>query len=121
MASLKVLLILSSTDVSSIYFISLSIFIIMFVYMYNFSEQFSNRINHAKKDIEKIIEQKNYNSSLGLRIIGSYYSLEIIKDNFFTDMPDPYLKGNKEETDLIIIASRILIREYFGWYHYQAE
>lgn len=37
----------------------------------------------------------------------------IIKDNFFTDMPDPYLKGNKEETDLII-ASRILIREYFG-------
>ena len=32
---------------------------------------------------EKIIEQKNYNSSLGLRIIGSYYSLEIIKDNFF--------------------------------------
>lgn len=64
-------------------FISLSIFIIMFVYMYNFSEQFSNRINHAKKDIEEIIEQKNYNSSLGLRIIGSYYSLEIIKDNFF--------------------------------------
>lgn len=38
----------------------------------------------------------------------------IIKDNFFTDMPDPYLKGNKEEKDLIIIALRILIREYFG-------
>ena len=26
----------------------------------------------------------------------------IIKDKFFEDMPDPYLKGNKRETDHII-------------------
>lgn len=38
----------------------------------------------------------------------------IIKDKFFEDMTDPYLKGNKEETDLIIIALKIQIQEFIG-------
>ncbi len=36
----------------------------------------------------------------------------IIKDKFFEDMPDPYLKGN--ETDRIITVLRIRIPEYIG-------
>ena len=63
-------------------FILLSIFFIMFTYLYNFSDQFDKRIEDGKNDLEKIITEKNYNSSIGLRIITGYYVLEIIKDNF---------------------------------------
>ena len=38
----------------------------------------------------------------------------VIKDKFFEDMPDPYLKGNKAETDLIITALRIQAPGYTG-------
>jgi len=65
-----------------IVFISLSIVFVMFLYMYNFSEQFNTRLQDAKNDIEQMIHQKNYSSSIGLRILGSYYSIKLIKDNF---------------------------------------
>ncbi len=38
----------------------------------------------------------------------------IIKDRFFEDMPDPYLKGNKEAIDHIIIVLRIMLQEFIG-------
>ena len=38
----------------------------------------------------------------------------IIKDKFFEDMPDPYPKAIKKETDLIIIALKIQIQEFIG-------
>lgn len=63
-------------------FIIFSILFIMSTYLYNFSEQFDKRIQDGRNDLEKIITEKNYNSSIGLRIITSYYVLEIIKDNF---------------------------------------
>jgi len=65
-----------------IVFISLPIVFAMFLYMYTFSEQFNTRLQDAKNDIEEMIHQKNYNSSIGLRILGSYYAIELIKDNF---------------------------------------
>lgn len=45
----------------------------------------------------------------------------IIKDIFLRTCLIHILKEIRQETDLIIIDPRILIREYFGWYHYQAE
>ena len=38
----------------------------------------------------------------------------IIKDKFFEDMPDPYLKGNKAGNRLIIIALKTQIQGYIG-------
>lgn len=38
----------------------------------------------------------------------------IIKDKFFEDMSDSYLKGNKGETDRIITALRIQVLGYTG-------
>lgn len=38
----------------------------------------------------------------------------IIKDKFFDDMSDPYLKGNKEGEDRITIALKIRILGYTG-------
>ncbi|MFY4768924.1 O-antigen ligase family protein [Aliarcobacter butzleri] len=68
--------------IKKVFFISLSIILIMFMYMYNFSEQFDNRVEAAKNDIKSMINEKNYNSSIGLRIIASYYTIEVIKDNY---------------------------------------
>jgi len=62
--------------------ISLVIVTLMFGYLFNFSKQFDTRVEHAKNDIEKMIEKNNYDSSIGLRVIASYYSLQVIKDNF---------------------------------------
>lgn len=38
----------------------------------------------------------------------------IIKDKVFEDMPDPYLKGIRRGTDLIIIALKTQIQGYIG-------
>ena len=38
----------------------------------------------------------------------------IIKDQFFEDMNDPYLKGNKSGIDHIIIVLKIQQLEYIG-------
>ena len=38
----------------------------------------------------------------------------IIKDAFFKEMADPYLKGNKEEIDLITIVSKTKVQIFFG-------
>ncbi|MCT7573052.1 O-antigen ligase family protein [Aliarcobacter butzleri] len=68
--------------IKKVFFISLSIILIMFMYMYNFSEQFDKRVEDAKNDIKSMINEKNYDSSIGLRIIASYYTIEVIKDNY---------------------------------------
>ncbi|WP_157351970.1 O-antigen ligase family protein [Aliarcobacter butzleri] len=68
--------------IKKVFFISLSIILIMFMYMYNFSEQFDKRVEDAKNDIKSMINEKNYNTSIGLRIIASYYTFEVIKDNY---------------------------------------
>ena len=39
----------------------------------------------------------------------------IIKDSFFSDMSDPYLKGNKKQIDHTTIVLKIaIIMEYIG-------
>lgn len=68
--------------IRKIFFISLAILVIMFGYMYNFSLQFDKRLKDAKSDIEKMVKNKSFDSSIGLRVIGSYYSIEVIKNNF---------------------------------------
>jgi O-antigen ligase len=63
-------------------YIFLSIVFLMSTFMYNFSEQFDKRVKDAKNDVENMIHQKNFDNSIGLRIIASYYSIEVIKNNF---------------------------------------
>jgi len=92
-------------------FISLSIVFVMFMYMYNFSEQFNIRVQDAKNDIEQMIHQKNYNSSIGLRILGSYYAIELIKDNFLFgvgtgDVMQEIIKLAKDEHPYIEILKK---------------
>ena len=38
----------------------------------------------------------------------------VIKDQFFEDMADPYLKGNKAGIDRIIIVLKMQIQEFTG-------
>ena len=52
-----------------------------------------------------------------MKKIGFY----IIQDKFFEDIPDSYLKGNKEAIDHIIIALRIILWEFIGGYRFLAE
>ncbi|MCG3676997.1 O-antigen ligase family protein [Aliarcobacter butzleri] len=68
--------------IKKLFVVSLSIILIMFMYMDNFSEQFNKRVEDAKNDIKSMINEKNYDSSIGLRIIASYYAIEVIKDNY---------------------------------------
>lgn len=88
-------------------FIALSIVFIMSTYMYNFSSQFDTRIKDAKNDIESMLYQKDYNSSIGLRVIASYYSIEVIKDNFLIgvgtgDVMQEIMKLSEKEHPYIV-------------------
>ena len=38
----------------------------------------------------------------------------IIKDSFFSDMSDPYLKGNKKQNRPTIVLKIAIIMEYIG-------
>ncbi|WP_066165954.1 O-antigen ligase family protein [Aliarcobacter cryaerophilus] len=94
-------------NIKKVVFVFLTIVIIMFTYMYNFSEQFDKRLQDAKNDIESMINEKNYDNSIGLRIIASYYALEVIKDNFIFgvgtgDVMQEIGKLSKEERPYIL-------------------
>ncbi|PRM87240.1 polymerase [Aliarcobacter cryaerophilus] len=76
-----VLILSYKEQIKKIIFISSLLILAMIVYLYNFSNQFEKRLGDTKSDIENIIKNDNYNSSIGLRIITSKYSLEVLKEN----------------------------------------
>ncbi|MCT7544013.1 O-antigen ligase family protein [Aliarcobacter cryaerophilus] len=76
-----VLILSYKKQIKKIIFISSLLILAMIVYLYNFSNQFEKRLGDTKSDIENIIKNDNYNSSIGLRIITSKYSLEVLKEN----------------------------------------
>ncbi len=77
-----VLILIYKDKLKKALYFSLSILFVMSMFMYNFSEQFDKRIQDAKNDFENMIHKKDYDNSIGLRVIASYYSIQVIKDNF---------------------------------------
>jgi O-antigen ligase len=94
-------------------FIRISFLVILlifsfFIFSYNYSEIFQQRMNETVTSIKKLNEQEQrFNSSMGLRIGFWIYSLEVVKDNLlfgvgtgdgtvavreYIDSKDEYLK-----------------------------
>ena len=59
------------------------IFVFLFYSLYSNFSTFHNKVEQTKNSIENVIENENYNSSLGLRLASNKYSTEIIKKNFW--------------------------------------
>ena len=55
----------------------------IFITFYTYSEHFKNRINFIKSDISSLVEEKNYNTSLGARFGFWIIAEEITKDSSF--------------------------------------
>ncbi len=55
---------------------------------YTFSNTFNSRIIQTVKNTNSLINDKNFKTSLGIRIGHYYYSIDIIKENFFFGVGD---------------------------------
>lgn len=50
---------------------------------YNYANTVNKRVNQAIDDVRKIVNENNYNTSVGLRIGFTKYSIDTIKENLF--------------------------------------
>ena len=62
---------------------SLTILVIVFILAFNFSSNVNNRLKQGYSDIEKVINEKDYNTSWGIRLSSYIIIPEIIKNDKF--------------------------------------
>lgn len=67
---------------------TIPLIVIGYLLAYNFSHIFKNRMYITVVNTKKVIENKNFGTSLGTRVGNWYYSLKLIPENFFFGVGD---------------------------------
>ena len=85
---LIVLIYIYKKNIKKIFFLGIILTSAGYYLAYTFSQTFHNRIDQTMKSTQLVIEQKNFSTSLGIRVGNWYYSFFIIKDNFLFGVGD---------------------------------
>lgn len=72
---------LSFRNIKKTFLLSLLVLIPISFLSYNFSSMVKNKVDQTINSLEKIIDNRDYKSSIGYRIGFTVYSFEVIKDN----------------------------------------
>ncbi len=112
--SVSILVVLTVTyrkNIKKVLLIGILFTVIGYSFAYTFSQTFHSRIDQTIKNTQLMIQDKNFGTSLGIRIGHWYYSFFIIKDHLFFGLGDgdqvtefkKIVKINKDPSEKILL------------------